>query len=75
MERDYSKLLIDDYVLPSQGAELRSVFADIHMLNVYNSSERTSSELSALIRAAGLKIAAIYPAGTNEECMIEVERT
>ena len=73
MDPDYSTLLIDDYVLPSKDAQLRSAIADVHMMIMFNSSERTSGQYEGLLRDAGLQIVAIFPAGVNEESMIEVK--
>ncbi|RMZ79472.1 hypothetical protein DV738_g3412, partial [Chaetothyriales sp. CBS 135597] len=71
MDPDYSSLLIDDYVLPTKGAQLRSAIADILMLIHFNSSERTSSQYQQILASAGLDLVAVYPKGPNEEAIIE----
>ncbi|GES61575.1 putative O-methyltransferase [Aspergillus terreus] len=71
MDPEYSSLLIDDYVLPSKGAQLRSAIADIHMMAMFHSSERTSRQYEAMLTAAGLEIVAVFPTGVNEEAIIE----
>ncbi|SPQ24141.1 92f86a0f-5903-4fca-ab4e-4565446c5867 [Thermothielavioides terrestris] len=72
MDPEYSTLLIDDYVLPNTGVQLHSAVADIHMMCMFNSSERTKKEYDTILEKAGLEIVAIYPAGVNEECVLEV---
>ncbi|KAM0804919.1 O-methyltransferase-domain-containing protein [Usnea florida] len=73
MDPEYSTLLIDDYVLPSKDAQLRSAIADVHMMIMFNSSERTSRQYECLLHDAGLQIVAIFPAGVNEESIIEAK--
>ena len=73
MDPEYSTLLIDDYVLPSKDAQLRSAMADVHMMVLFNSSERTSRQYEKLLHNAGLEISAIFPAGVNEESIIEIK--
>ncbi|MCJ1353600.1 MAG: hypothetical protein MMC33_003587 [Icmadophila ericetorum] len=72
MDPGYSTLLVDDYVLPSKNAQLRSTIADVHMMIMFNSSERTSRQYETMMRDAGLGIVAIFPAGVNEESIIEI---
>ncbi|KAL4815494.1 S-adenosyl-L-methionine-dependent methyltransferase [Aspergillus spinulosporus] len=71
MDPEYSSLLIDDYVLPSKGAQLRSAIADIHMMAMFDSSERTLRQYEEMLAAAGLEIVAVFPTGPNEEAISE----
>ena len=73
MDPEYSTLLIDDYVLPSKNSQLRSAIADIHMMMMFNSSERTSRQYEKLLNDAGLEIVTVFPAGVNEESIIEIK--
>ena len=73
MEQGYSTLLIEDHVLPSKDAQLRSAIEDVHMMLLFNSSERTSRQYEKLLRDAGLEIVAIFPASVNGESIIEIE--
>ncbi|KAK3291693.1 S-adenosyl-L-methionine-dependent methyltransferase [Chaetomium fimeti] len=72
MDPEYSTLLIDDYVLPDKNAQLRSAIADIHMMYMFNSSERTERQYKEIVSQVGLEIVAVYPAGVNEEAILEV---
>ena len=71
MDPEYSSLLIDDYVLPTQRARLHGAVEDILMMVSLNALERTAKQYEGLLRAAGLEIVNIFPAGTNEEAVIE----
>lgn len=73
MDPEYSAILIDDYVLPTKDAQLRSVIADVHMMLMFNSSERTSRQYEELFHEVNLHAVDIYPAGANEESIIEIK--
>ena len=44
MEKDYSILLIKDYVVPETGASLRAASMDIQMMSVLAGMERTQCQ-------------------------------
>lgn len=71
MDSDYSTLLIDDFVLPVKGCQLRAAMSDMLMMVLLNSMERTSTHYEQLLRSAGLEISNIFSVGTNEEAIIE----
>ena len=73
MDPEYSSLLIDDKVLPTQRTQLRGAVEDILMMVTLNAFERTSRQYKGLLRAAGLEIVNIFAAGTNEEAVIEAK--
>jgi len=72
MDPEYSTLLIDDYVLPNKDASLRSTVADIHMMWMFNSSERTVREYEKIFEKVGLKILRVNAGNVNEEAVLEV---
>lgn len=55
-----SVLLIDDMVIPNQGASWRATQLDITMMAGLAGIERTEKQLRALMDAAGLKIRSIH---------------
>ena len=73
MDPEYSSLLIDDKVLPTQRAQLGGAVEDILMMVSLNAFERTSRQYEGLLRAAGLEIVNLFAAGTNEEAVIEAK--
>ncbi|KAI0153243.1 S-adenosyl-L-methionine-dependent methyltransferase [Xylariaceae sp. FL1272] len=73
MEPGYSKLLINENVIPTQGAWWEATALDMIMLTYFSSKERTRSDWENLIEQAGLKIVEIYSGGHGVESIIEVE--
>ncbi|KAK2606306.1 hypothetical protein QQS21_003237 [Conoideocrella luteorostrata] len=55
-----SLLLIDDMVLPNEGAHWQATQLDIHMMTVLGSRERSKAQWETLIARAGLQINAIH---------------
>ncbi|PQE18007.1 O-methyltransferase protein [Rutstroemia sp. NJR-2017a BVV2] len=55
-----SKILVDDIVVPTQGAHWRTVELDILMMNVLGAIERTEEQWHRLFFGVGLKIAKTY---------------
>jgi hypothetical protein len=74
MKPGYSKLLINENVIPSTGAWWESSALDMTMLMLFSAKERTEADWYDLIeRAAGLKIVKIWSGGRGVESLIEVE--
>ena len=73
LDPEYSTILVDDYVLPNRDAQLRSAMADIHMMVMFNASERTARQYETIFSQVGLEIQSITPAGVNEDCIMEVK--
>lgn len=73
MDPDYSTLIIDDFVLPVKGTQLRGAVEDILMMICLNALERTSREYEELFRDAGMEIVNIFAVGPNEEAIIEAK--
>lgn len=75
MERGYSKLLINENVIPDIGADWQSTALDMMMLTLFSSKERTLSEWRQLLESpeSGLKIVRIWGTKHSQESLIECE--
>ena len=72
MDPGYSKILIDEQVLPNQGADWKKAACDIFMMVLAAGQERTESHWYDLIQKAGLKIAGIWNKRKEDQSIIEV---
>lgn len=71
----YSKILINDAVLPDQGAGLRAVAQDWTMMAHHGACERSEGMWRELVgRVSGLKVSGIWEDGSGGEGIVEVER-
>lgn len=61
MDQD-SRALIDDYVMPSVGADFRPVHMDVCMMMYLRSEERTDRKWEHLLRSAGLEMHRVWMA-------------
>ncbi|CZS93310.1 related to O-methyltransferase [Rhynchosporium agropyri] len=68
MKPGYSRLLINDQVLPDVGAELHPVTLDMTMLTYFNAMERTERQWRTLLGSLGVEIVKIwrFEAGGSE---------
>lgn len=74
MKPGYSKLLINENVLPKRNAHWESSALDMVMLTLFNSKERTHADWYYLLEElAGLKIVKIWDGGKGVESVIECE--
>jgi hypothetical protein len=74
MRPGYSRLLINENVIPPQHAQWEATALDIMMLTLLSSRERTEGDWRALLEGmAGLKITGIYTAANGVESIIECE--
>ena len=74
MKPGYSRLLINENVIPDVGANWESTCLDIMMSCLVSAKERTKDEWVQLLeRDAGLKITGFYPVGNGVESIIECE--
>lgn len=71
MKRGYSKLLINDIVLPDTGATRFATISDINMLALLAAMERSEAQWRKLLEQAGLKVIKVWQ-GTPES-VIEAE--
>lgn len=72
MKPGYSKVLINDIVIPSTGASCYQAAMDCLVLQA-SANERTEAVWSKVIKDAGLKLVKYYPDGRGYESVIEAE--
>ncbi|RDW59167.1 hypothetical protein BP5796_12091 [Coleophoma crateriformis] len=73
LKKGYSKILINDHVVPAQNAHYSTTGLDIMMMSLFASMERTEEHWRGLIEKAGLKIVAIWTYERGTESLIEIE--
>jgi hypothetical protein len=73
MTPGYSKILINENVIPDTDADWQTTSLDIIMMAVFASQERTERQWHDLIESAGLKIVGIWTAEKGVESLIECE--
>lgn len=71
MDPEYSTLLIDDYVLPDTGSELRAAEMDILMWLHTAGLERTVSQWNSLFAQVGLELVQIWDSPRGNESVLE----
>lgn len=74
MRPGYSRLLINEYVIPTTGAHWEATSLDIMMMSTVGSLERTEARWRNLIESVDrLKITQIWHVGEGVESLIECE--
>ena len=73
MKPGYSKLLIEDLVLPDRDADMRQASVDMTMYFMPEGIERTTSQWKDLLERAGLQIIKIWSDRSGMESVIEAE--
>lgn len=73
MKPGYSKILINENVIPSVDADWQTTSLDLIMMSLFASQERTERQWHTLVESAGLKIVSIYTAEKGVESLIECE--
>ncbi|KAH7156717.1 zinc finger protein-domain-containing protein [Dactylonectria macrodidyma] len=73
MKPGYSKLLINENVIPETGAQWEATALDIMMLTLLASRERTRENWETLLGKAGLKIVKVWTVANGVESLIECE--
>ena len=71
MENGYSRLLIDDYVLPNTGASFRGASMDFMMMMYASGIERTMRQWESLLETSGLEILKVWGVDSGHEQVIE----
>ncbi len=71
MDAVRSRILIVDFVLPDTNTPLLQASLDIQMMSIGAGVERSECQWRELLRAAGLKIHAIWPGSPGAESVIE----
>ena len=76
MTPGYSRLLLNEWVLPDRGAALIPSLMDINMMAFCTGVERSASQWKALIGGVdGLEIKKVWTVGEEVEGLIECIRT
>ncbi|ODM14728.1 hypothetical protein SI65_09917 [Aspergillus cristatus] len=73
MKRGYSKVLINENVIPDTNAYWETTSLDIIMMANFASQERTERHWHCLVESVGLKITNIWTAQRGVESLIECE--
>ncbi|KAI4279366.1 MAG: hypothetical protein LQ337_000289 [Flavoplaca oasis] len=73
MRKGYSKILIDEMVLPDSDVPLKGAFLDLSMMALETGAERTSRQWHDLLASAGLHIEKIWSTEIGLESVIEAE--
>ena len=71
MKSGYSKLLINENVVPDRGADWRITSLDWYMMALASAAERTENEWRELLRSAGLRMVGIWTTDAAVESLIE----
>lgn len=72
MKKNYSRLLINDQVLPDVGTELHPSLLDFTMMVYYQAKERTESQWRVLLEGIGVEVVQIWRLeGGGSEAVIE----
>lgn len=73
LTKGYSKLLINENVIPDKGAHWLSTALDMVMMTILSACERTEQDWRALLESAGFKIVKIWTYEPGTESLIEAE--
>lgn len=73
MEKGYSKILINDFVVPNKGAHWAQTCLDWELMTTLGAKHRTVAEHTAVIEGAGLKIVQIFRHPQSLDSLIEVD--
>lgn len=73
MRPGYSRLLVNENVIPPIGANWQTTGLDVMMLALFASEERTEAHWRTLLEGAGLRIIQIWGHGEGVESLIECE--
>lgn len=72
MDPTYSKILINQWIVPTQGATSFMTHQDLNMMATFSAMERTEEQTREMLERAGLRIVRIWrPDDAESECIIE----
>jgi len=66
MDKRYSRLLINDLVLPDAGSDLHPALLDIMMMSLCSGMERTEKQWRGLLDSVGLEIVKVWTSEATE---------
>jgi hypothetical protein len=73
MKKGYSKVLVNDFVVPNQGAHWAQTCLDWELMASLGARHRTEAEHKKLYEGAGLKITGIWRHPQSLDALIELE--
>lgn len=74
MTPGYSRLLVNEHVIPSVGANWEVTYLDLYMMTLFGARERSEDDWRSLLEGrCGLRICGIYNPGNGVEGIIECE--
>ena len=73
MKPSYSKLLIQEFVVPDQGAIWPMTSLDIQLMIALSAFQRTKAQFETLLNSVGLKITNIYKHPIGQDSVVEAE--
>lgn len=73
IEKGYSRILLDEYVLPETGASIRGSSMDLLMMCFLSGIERTKRQWETLLDKCGLEIVKIWGTRSDYEQVIEAK--
>ena len=73
MTPKYSKLLINEFVIPETGAHWISTAIDIFMMAIYSAGERREQTWRRILEGVGFRIIKIWTPEPGSESLIEAE--
>ena len=72
MDPSYSSILINQWIVPIQGATSFMTHQDLNMMATFGAMERTEGQMREVLEGAGLSVRGIWRAGDGEsECIVE----
>lgn len=72
MRKDYSKLLVAEFVVAAKDADPFTTALDITVMSCLGGKERTERDWRALFEKAGMEVTEIYSLPGNNESVMEV---
>jgi hypothetical protein len=72
MKPGYSKILVDDIVIPLQGASKYGCRLDFQVMALCAAVERTVPQWHALAESVGLKVDKVWSADPTSEGLVEI---
>ncbi|KAI1502985.1 sterigmatocystin 8-O-methyltransferase [Biscogniauxia marginata] len=73
MKKGYSKLLLNEFILPDEGCPLFLSGFDLQMMTMHAGQERTKTQWEALLSTAGFRINKFWVPENSGEGVIEAE--
>ena len=73
LTKGYSKLLVNETVIPEEGAHWLSTSLDMVMMAISSACERTEQNWRVLLESAGFKVVKIWTYEPGSESLIEAE--